>query len=180
MSGDHLQGRVAICPAMTPDEAARRARNLSWMLFDVDGVMTDGGLYYGPSGESMKRFHVLDGHGLKALKAAGIRIGILSGRTHEATVVRARELGFDVVVQGAHDKGEAFERLIASAGIDPDTCGHMGDDTPDLDVFRRVAFAATVPDATPDVIAEAHWMSHRRGGQGAVRDCCDFILGSRA
>jgi 3-deoxy-D-manno-octulosonate 8-phosphate phosphatase (KDO 8-P phosphatase) len=172
--------RVVTCPSMTPEEAARRARCLSWMLFDVDGVMTDGGLYYGPSGEAMKRFHVLDGHGLKALKAAGIRIGILSGRTHEATAVRARELGFDVVVQGAQDKGDALTRLIASAGIHPERCGHMGDDTPDLDVFRRVAFAATVPDATPDVIAEAHWMSHRRGGQGAVRDCCDFILRSRA
>lgn len=180
MSPESAPDRVVTCPAMTFEEAARRARSISWMLFDVDGVMTDGGLYYGPSGESMKRFHVLDGQGLKALKAAGIRIGILSGRTHEATAIRARELGFDVVVQGAQDKGEAFSRLIASAGIDPRSCGHMGDDTPDLDVFRRVAFAATVPDATPDVIAEAHWMSRRRGGQGAVRDCCDFILGSRA
>lgn len=174
------QGRGQSCPGMDPAEAARRARMIRWMLFDVDGVMTDGGLYYGPAGESMKRFHVLDGHGLKALKAAGVRIGILSGRTHQATDIRARELGFDVVVQGAHHKGEAFAQLITSAGIDPAACGHMGDDTPDLDVFRRVAFAATVPDASADVIAQAHWMSRRRGGQGAVRECCDFILQSRA
>ena len=162
------------------EDAAARARQLDWMFFDVDGVLTDGGLFYGPQGESLKRFHVLDGHGLKLLKASGIRIGIISGRQHEATAARAKELGFDVVLQGEGDKGAAFDRLIARAQINPARCGHMGDDTPDLDVFARVVFAASVPNATADVLAQAHWVSHRTGGHGAVRECCEFILKSRA
>jgi 3-deoxy-D-manno-octulosonate 8-phosphate phosphatase (KDO 8-P phosphatase) len=160
-------------------EAARRAKGLRWMFFDVDGVMTDGGLYYGANGESLKRFSVLDGHGIKALKHAGIRIGILSGRSHPATEARARELGFDVVIQGAEDKGAAFDRCMAEFGIAPADCGHMGDDLPDLEIFSRVHFAATVPDAAQAVLAAAHWVSQRAGGGGAVRDCCDFILEAR-
>jgi 3-deoxy-D-manno-octulosonate 8-phosphate phosphatase (KDO 8-P phosphatase) len=160
-------------------EAARRAQGLRWMFFDVDGVMTDGGLYYGPNGESMKRFNVLDGHGLKALKQAGIRIGILSGRSHPATEVRAHELGFDVVIQGAEHKGAAFDRCMAEFGIAATDCGHMGDDLPDLEIFSRVHFAATVADAAHAVLTAAHWVSGRAGGSGAVRDCCDFILKAR-
>lgn len=160
-------------------EALRRARQIEWMFFDVDGVMTDGGLYYGEQGEALKRFHVLDGHGLKALKAAGVRIGILSGRQHAATDTRARELGFDVVIQGASHKGRAFDRLLAEHRLSGAVCGHMGDDSPDLEIFSRVHFAAAVPNAVDEVLAKAHWISRRSGGQGAVRECCDFILGAR-
>ncbi len=168
--------------SLTPrvlDDLKQRCRRLEWMFFDVDGVMTDGGLFYNDQGEAFKRFHVLDGHGLKALKAAGIKIGILSGRTHGATAARGRELGFDLVVQGQSDKGPAFDALIKTHGINPERCGHMGDDTPDLAVFSRVAFAAAVPNAHPSVLAQAHWVSTRLGGHGAVRECCDFILESR-
>jgi 3-deoxy-D-manno-octulosonate 8-phosphate phosphatase (KDO 8-P phosphatase) len=161
------------------DDAASRARQLDWMFFDVDGVMTDGGLFYGPQGESIKRFHVLDGHGLKVLRQSGVQIGIISGRQHDATTVRAKELGFDVVLQGQADKGLAFDRLAAELGLDPARCGHMGDDTPDLALFARVGFAAAVPNATADVIAQAHWVATRHGGNGAVRECCEFILKSR-
>lgn len=161
-------------------EALRRARRIEWMFFDVDGVMTDGGLFYGAQGESLKRFHVLDGHGLKMLKSAGLRIGILSGRQHAATEIRAKELGFDIVIQGASNKGEAFDRLSAEHQLSGAVCGHMGDDSPDLDVFSRVHFAAAVPNAVDDVLAQAHWVSLRSGGQGAVRECCDFILRARA
>lgn len=160
--------------------AMQRARKIRWMFFDVDGVMTDGGLFYGAQGETLKRFHVQDGHGIKALRAAGIRIGILSGRRHDAVAFRARELGMDVVVQGEHQKGAAFDRLVKEMGIDPMACGHLGDDTPDIEVFDRVSFAAAVANATNDVLAKAHWISRRRGGDGAVRECCDFILRSRA
>ena len=165
---------------VSTEDAAARARQVEWMFFDVDGVMTDGGLLYGPQGESMKRFHVLDGHGLKLLRKAGIRIGIISGRDHPATSARAKELGFDVVLQGQSDKGAAFDQLVKTHGIDPARCGHMGDDTPDLDLFSRVVFAAAVPNATADVLAQAHWVSNRQGGDGAVRECCEFILNSRA
>lgn len=166
-------------PSIDHHPALARARRLTWMLFDVDGVLTDGGLFYGPQGETLKRFHVLDGHGLKQLKAAGIRIGVLSGRAHEAVSRRADELGFDVVLQGEHDKGAAFDRLVKDTGLDPQTCGHMGDDSPDLDVFARVGFAAAVPQAVPEVLAAAHWISSRSGGMGAVRECCEFILKAR-
>ena len=161
-------------------KALQRARQIEWMFFDVDGVMTDGGLYYGAQGESFKRFNVLDGYGLKALKAAGLRIGILSGRQHAATEVRARELGFDVVIQGASNKGETFDRLLSDYRLSGAVCGHMGDDSPDLEMFSRVHFAAAVPNAVDAVLAKAHWISRRPGGQGAVRECCDFILGARA
>lgn len=162
------------------DDVLTRVRRLQWMFFDVDGVMTDGGLYYDANGESIKRFHVLDGHGLKALKAAGIRLGILSGRSHPATAARARELGFDVLVQGAGDKGQAFDALANTHNIVFEACGFMGDDTPDLAVFERVGFAASVPNAVSRVIEMAHWVSSRPGGQGAVRECCDFILQCRS
>lgn len=160
--------------------AMQRARTIDWMFFDVDGVLTDGGLFYGPQGETLKRFHVQDGHGIKALRAAGIRIGILSGRSHDAVAFRAKELGIEVVVQGENGKGAAFDRLVKAMGIDPMACGHLGDDTPDIEVFDRVGFAAAVANATDDVLAKAHWISRRLGGDGAARECCDFILQSRA
>jgi len=159
--------------------ARLRARDLEWMFFDVDGVMTDGGLFYGEQGEELKRFHVLDGHGLKALKAAGVRIGILSGRRHAATEFRAKELGFDVIVLGQDAKGAAFDALAQTHGLNPMRCGHMGDDLPDLEVFDRVGFTASVPQAMSAVLSRALWVSSRQGGAGAVRDCCDFILGCR-
>jgi 3-deoxy-D-manno-octulosonate 8-phosphate phosphatase (KDO 8-P phosphatase) len=167
-------------PSLDIAAAMERARKIAWMFFDVDGVMTDGGLVYGAEGEMLKRFHVQDGHGLKSLRAAGIRIGMLSGRQHDAVAFRARELGFDLVVQGESRKGAAFDRIVQEMGIDPQACGHLGDDTPDIEVFDRVCFAAAVANATPDVLARAHWISQRRGGDGAVRECCDFILASRA
>jgi 3-deoxy-D-manno-octulosonate 8-phosphate phosphatase (KDO 8-P phosphatase) len=148
-------------------EAAQRAKGLRWMFFDVDGVMTDGGLFYSANGETMKRFNVLDGHGLKALRHAGIRLGILSGRSHPATEVRARELGFDVVIQGAEHKGAAFDQCMAEFGIAPADCGHMGDDLPDLEIFSRVHFAATVPDAAQVRCVTAATSLFRRGNEAA-------------
>jgi len=101
---------------------------------------------------------------------------MLSGRSHAATEVRARELGFDHVVLGNNQKGLVFDQLVQTLGLDPDRCGHMGDDLPDLEVFDRVGFTATVPHALELVRARALWTASRPGGQGAVRECCDFIL----
>jgi len=161
------------------EDAARRAKALRWMFFDVDGVLTDGGLFYSGQGETLKRFHVLDGHGLKALQQAGLRLGILSGRTHPSTEARARELGFDVVIQGAERNGPAFDQVLRERGILAAECGHMGDDLPDLEIFDRVHFAAAPPHAVDAVLAAAHWISGKAGGFGAVRECCDFILEAR-
>ena len=172
-SPDHMTRQFDV------QEAIRRAKKIEWMFFDVDGVMTDGGLLYDHSGETIKRFHVLDGHGLKALKQAGLRVGILSGREHAATLARGRELGLDIIIQGAQDKGRAIDAVLAEHGIPAERCGHMGDDIPDLAVFSRVGFAAAVPNAVDAVLRQAHWISTRQGGQGAVRDCCDFILEAR-
>jgi len=155
-------------------------RGLEWMFFDVDGVMTDGGLFYDARGETLKRFNALDGHGLKALRASGVRIGMLSGRAHAATEFRAKELGFDHVVLGQEQKGRVFDELIKTLNLNPQRCGHMGDDLPDLEVFNRVGFAATVPHAIAPVMDRAHWVSTRQGGHGAVRECCDFILAHRS
>lgn len=167
-------------PIPQQDQALAKARRLAWMFFDVDGVLTDGGLLYDAHGEALKRFHVQDGHGLKELRQSGVRIGILSGRAHSAVAVRARELGFDVVIQGENNKVAAFDRLVKEHQLDPQSCGHMGDDTPDLELFERLGFAASVPNAVPAVIAAADWVSSRHGGMGAVRECCDFILKARA
>jgi 3-deoxy-D-manno-octulosonate 8-phosphate phosphatase (KDO 8-P phosphatase) len=169
---------MAITTTIKPisENTIARVRQLQWMFFDVDGVMTDGGLFYSSEGEAMKRFNVLDGHGIKLLKAAGVRIGMLSGRQHRATESRAKELGFDCVVLGNHQKGLVFDGLVQSLGLDPLRCGHMGDDLPDLEVFQKVGFCATVPHAMPEVLAQAQWVSSLKGGHGAVRQCCDFIL----
>jgi 3-deoxy-D-manno-octulosonate 8-phosphate phosphatase (KDO 8-P phosphatase) len=159
--------------------ARAKARELEWMFFDIDGVMTDGGLFYGEHGEAFKRFHVLDGQGIKALRAFGIKVAMLSGRQHTANKRRAQELGVDLLIEGESDKGAAFDRLAGSLSLIPSRCGHMGDDLPDLEVFQRVGFAAAVPNAVPQVIAACDWVSGLQGGQGAVRQCCDFILESK-
>jgi 3-deoxy-D-manno-octulosonate 8-phosphate phosphatase (KDO 8-P phosphatase) len=161
-------------------DPAAAARALSFMFFDVDGVMTDGGLYYDAAGEALKRFHVLDGHGLKALQAAGVGVGILSGRSHTAVVHRARELGISHVLLGCDDKLAAFHHWLNDNGMSASACGHMGDDLADLPVMAEVSLAASVCNGHADVLAQADWVSTKPGGEGAVRELCDFILKARA
>ena len=155
------------------------ARHIQWMFFDVDGVMTDGGLYYDAHGEALKRFNALDGHGLKAVQAAGIGVGILSGRSHPAVEARGRELGLGPILLGRQNKLEAFETWCASSHVPAVHCGHMGDDLPDLAVMAKVGLSASVCGGHPEVRAAARWVSTLPGGHGAVRELCDFILRSR-
>lgn len=157
-----------------------RIKRLLWMSFDVDGVMTDGSLFYDESGECFKRFNALDGHGIKDLQSCGIGIMVLSGRSHPSVDVRARELGIGEVIQGASDKLAALYQWMEGRGLRPESLGHMGDDIPDLPVFKAVGFAASVPNAHPSVLPHAHWVSTRPGGKGAVRELCDLVLGERA
>ncbi len=153
-----------------------RLRKLELMIFDVDGVLTDGRLHYSATGESMKVFHVLDGQGLKFLHSAGVATAIISGRSSSIVEQRASELGFDHVFQGIDDKGEALNQLLSRVGLPASVAGFMGDDWADVAAMRHVGFAATVPNAAYGVAQFAHWVSNRSGGRGAVREVCELIL----
>ncbi|MBL0142713.1 MAG: HAD family hydrolase [Betaproteobacteria bacterium] len=158
-----------------PDVIAR-ARAIRLALFDVDGVLTDGRLYYGPAGEAMKVFNILDGHGLKMLAQSGVATGLLSGRRSEAAAARARELGMPHVILGADDKVEHFEILRAQLGLQASQCAFMGDDLPDAPVLARCGLAAAVANAVPEVKAIAHLVTQAGGGHGAVREFCEFVM----
>jgi 3-deoxy-D-manno-octulosonate 8-phosphate phosphatase (KDO 8-P phosphatase) len=146
------------------------------MFFDVDGVMTDGGLFYDGNGEALKRFHVLDGHGLKMLQEAGVLVGILSGRNHPAVTARAKELGLTEVHLGLQDKLSQLQDICQRRSLALQACGHMGDDLPDLPVMRAVGFSASVSTAVTEVRQQAMWTAQWPAGAGAVREVCDFIL----
>lgn len=157
-------------------QAAERASHVKLMIFDVDGVLTDGGLRYGPDGELFKTFNVLDGHGIKLLQQSGIKVAIISARNSPIVAKRATDLGIAVLMQGVHDKRATFEQVLDEQGLTASDCGFMGDDVIDLPVMTRVAFAASVPNGHPEVRARAHYVSQARGGEGAAREVCDFIL----
>lgn len=158
---------------MRPEERAARVR---LMVLDVDGVLTDGRLYFGPDGEALKVFDVRDGLGIKLLREAGIEVAILSARASPIVARRARELGIVRVLQGASDKLSGLADLLAACRLDAADCGFIGDDWADLPVLDRVGFAAAVADAAPEVRAAAHWCAAAAGGRGAVRELAEFIL----
>ena len=156
--------------------AVERAKQVRLMVFDVDGVLTDGRLRYGLDGEILKTFNVLDGHGIKILQQSGVKTAIISARQSPIVAKRAADLGISIVMQGIHDKRSAFETLLAETGLGPQDCGFMGDDVIDLPVMTRVAFAASVPNGHEEVRSRAHYVAQASGGLGAVREVCDFIL----
>lgn len=156
--------------------AVDRAARVRLMIFDVDGILTDGSLQYGADGELVKRFNVLDGHGIKLLQQAGIVTAIISARSSAIVARRAADLGVAHVAQGVHDKRSAFEALCAATAIEAQSCGFLGDDWVDLPVLIRVGFAATVPAAHAEVRSRAHYVTQAAGGHGAAREVCDLIL----
>jgi len=156
--------------------AAQRAAGLRLLVLDVDGVLTDGRLYFGAEGEALKVFDVRDGHGIKLLREAGVEVAILSARRSPIVERRARELGIAHVVQGATDKGAGFAELVRALQLRPEQCGFVGDDWPDLAALAQAGFAATVADAAPEVRRAAHWISAAPGGRGAVRELAEFVL----
>ena len=156
--------------------AVVRAARVRLMVFDVDGVLTDGGLHYGPDGEVMKTFNVLDGHGIKLLQQSGVATAIISARQSGIVARRAADLGIRHLYQGAHDKAAAFRLLLEQAAVGEDVCGFVGDDVIDLPILSRVAFAASVPNGHPEVKSRVHYVTRAAGGQGAARELCDFIL----
>jgi 3-deoxy-D-manno-octulosonate 8-phosphate phosphatase (KDO 8-P phosphatase) len=153
-----------------------RAQAIRMMIFDVDGVMTDGSLYYTDAGEELKAFNSRDGHGLRMLRQSGVLLAIISGRTSRVLTHRARDLKIEHLVQGADDKLAAFEQLLDETGFTPEQCGYMGDDVVDLPVMRRVAFAVAVPDSPALVCQHTHYVTGAAGGQGAVREACEVIM----
>jgi 3-deoxy-D-manno-octulosonate 8-phosphate phosphatase (KDO 8-P phosphatase) len=149
------------------------------LVLDVDGVLTDGRLFYGARGEVLKAFNVKDGHGIKAVAAAGITVAIISGRKSAAVARRARELGIRHVTQGAGDKLVALTRLARARKIDLEHCACVGDDTPDAPILEAAGLGVAVADAHADALAAADLVTTKAGGQGAVREVCDWLIEAR-
>jgi len=174
--------RASAARARAVRRGARKATPLGkieMLLLDVDGVLTDGRLYFGARGEALKVFDVRDGHGIRLILASGVRVAAVSGRRAAAVSRRMAELGVDDVVQGCRDKVAALHELCRRRGTNPLACACIVDDTPDLPLMSAVGFAAAVADAHPLVRAAAHWVSESGGGRGAVRELCDRLLRAR-
>jgi len=161
---------------MTPLEHNVRAARIKIMIFDVDGILTDGSLTYGPDGEVTKTFNVLDGLGIQLLQKTGVQTAIISARTSPIVNARAKDLGINHVWQGFHDKRIAFAELLAQTGVTAEECGYIGDDVIDMPLLGKVGFAVTVPSGHPEVQHRAHYVTKAPGGRGAVREVCDLVM----
>lgn len=159
-----------------PPELLLKAQSIRVVFFDVDGVLTDGGLYFTATGETLKRFNTLDGHGLKLLQRAGIIPVIITGRDSKPLRLRMSALGIDHVHYGTEDKRPAAEHTLKTLGLDWSQAAGMGDDWPDLAVMQRCALACAPSNAHQEVKAIAHYVTHSIGGSGAVRELCDLLL----
>ncbi|MCK4621592.1 MAG: HAD-IIIA family hydrolase [Desulfuromonadales bacterium] len=146
------------------------------LLLDVDGVLTDGRIIYDNQGNELKAFDVKDGHGLKLLQRAGIKVGIITGRKSDVVARRAAELGIEILYQQALSKLEPYRKILADQGLSDEQVAYVGDDIVDLPILRRVGFSATVADALPDVLPLVDYVTVRSGGRGAVREICDLLL----
>jgi 3-deoxy-D-manno-octulosonate 8-phosphate phosphatase (KDO 8-P phosphatase) len=149
---------------------------IKWLLLDVDGILTDGRLWYSEAGEVLKCFHVHDGQGLKELMRHGITVGIISGRDCKSLRVRLKELGITHTYLGVNDKLTIYNQIKAKENITDTEVAYMGDDVPDLEIMQKVALAITVPGAVSEIKAIAHRCTTREGGCGAVREACDLLL----
>lgn len=158
------------------DEIDAKARNIKLLLLDVDGVLTDGKLYFSAEGYEMKAFHTLDGHGIKMLRRSGVEVGIITGRKNPLVERRASDLGIRLLKQGREDKYTALQELLEEFPCALEQIAFMGDDYPDLSVMCHVGLALTVKNAHHAVAEQAHWQSTVNGGEGAVREACDLIM----
>lgn len=157
-------------------DALNRARAVKLIAFDIDGVMTDGTLYFGDDGLEYKGFNSLDGHGLKMLQGTGVKLAIITGRSSRVVDHRAKNLGITLVHQGAHDKLAVYESLCSEHSLPYEETAFMGDDVVDLPVMRRAGLAIAVP-AAPDLVkAHSHYITQRDAGRGAVREACELIM----
>ena len=153
-----------------------KAKKLKLLILDVDGVLTDGKLFFDNQGNEYKTFHARDGHGIKLLRQTGVEVAVISGRKSNSVLLRMNSLGIQHVYQGHEDKRAAFYDLLAKIGIAPEEAAHVGDDLLDLPIMVRVGLAIAVNDANFAVKEHAHWCTSALGGNGAVREVCDFIM----
>jgi 3-deoxy-D-manno-octulosonate 8-phosphate phosphatase (KDO 8-P phosphatase) len=153
-----------------------KAQGIKVVFFDVDGVLTDGGLLYSESGETLKRFNTLDGHGLKLLQKAGITPAVITGRDSRPLRHRLEALGVVHAHFGTEDKAPAAHKTLLALGLDWSQAAAMGDDWPDLPLLSRAAFACAPANAHVEVLAAAHHVTTAQGGHGAVRELCDLLL----
>lgn len=159
-----------------PHELLLSAQGIRVAFFDVDGVLTDGGLYFTEAGETIKRFNTLDGHGLKLLQRAGITPAVITGRDSKPLRMRLAALGIEHVHYGTEDKRPAAEQTLKALGLDWSQAAAMGDDWPDLPVMTRCALACAPHNAHAEVLAVSRYVTSARGGRGAVREFCDLLL----
>jgi 3-deoxy-D-manno-octulosonate 8-phosphate phosphatase (KDO 8-P phosphatase) len=160
-------------------ELETRASAVSLLLLDVDGVLTDGRLYFSNSGEEMKTFHTLDGQGIRFALEAGIGVGIITGRESALVSQRCKDLGINIVYQGVGDKSLVLDQICAEKKLAAASIAYVGDDAPDVPVLMRVGLAASVPAGHRCALDAAHLISDAQGGSGAVREIIDFILASQ-
>ncbi|MFZ2170273.1 MAG: 3-deoxy-manno-octulosonate-8-phosphatase KdsC [Methylococcaceae bacterium] len=153
-----------------------KAKKIKLLILDIDGVLTDGKLFFDNQGNEYKSFHARDGHGIKLLRQTGVEVAVISGRKSNSVALRMKSLGIEYVYQGHENKRAAFDELIQNTGITPDQAAHVGDDLLDLPIMLRVGLAIAVKDANFAVKQRAHWCTTLSGGHGAVREVCDFIM----
>lgn len=153
-----------------------RAQQTRLVIFDVDGVLTDGSLYLGDDGQEYKAFNSRDGHGMKMLQHTGVTLAIITGRSSEVVRIRMESLGVTNVYQGQRDKLPAYEDIKGVLGLRDEQVAYVGDDVVDLPVMRRAGLAIAVADAHPLVKQHAHWQTRSPGGRGAGRDVCELIM----
>ncbi|MGB4599200.1 MAG: HAD family hydrolase [Trichlorobacter sp.] len=156
-----------------------KLKHIELLLLDVDGVMTDGRIIWDAHGVETKAFNVKDGHGIKLLQRAGLQVGIITGRTSPVVDLRARELGIEILYQGALKKLDCYLAIKQRTGLDDHQIAFMGDDVIDVPVLRRVGFSAAPADALPEVAALVDYQARCSGGMGAVRELCDLVLKAR-
>jgi 3-deoxy-D-manno-octulosonate 8-phosphate phosphatase (KDO 8-P phosphatase) len=161
------------------DTLVERANDVRLLVLDVDGVLTDGRLYFTSRGEQMKCFHVRDGAGIKQVLQAGLQVAVISGRQSKAVDKRMAELGVTWIRQGVHDKLSALRELLDMLNLTPQAVASVGDDTADLPLLETSRLAIAVADAHPSVKSRAHFITQAPGGQGAVREVCDLLLETR-
>jgi 3-deoxy-D-manno-octulosonate 8-phosphate phosphatase (KDO 8-P phosphatase) len=170
----------ALAPrALAPRALVSRAQGLEWLLFDVDGVLTDGILHYGHDGEILKRFHARDGMGFRLAQRAGLRLGLLSGRSGQPTETRAAELDFEAVILGSRDKAADFATFLRDHNTTAEQVAFAGDDLPDLPVLTRCGLSFAPADAAPEVLAAVDVVLETPGGRGAAREMIEKILKAR-